>query len=117
MGCGRLFEGTPAQMWNSLSKLKALPGDTRVYCGHEYTQANARFALTIEPGNKELIARAKRVDELRAQGKSTVPGTMAEELATNPFLRADNKDLQKARDRLGDAVGTFASIRLAKDQF
>jgi hydroxyacylglutathione hydrolase len=117
MGCGRLFEGTPAQMWNSLSKLKSLPGDTRVYCGHEYTQANARFALTIEPGNKELIARSRRVDELRAQGKSTVPGNIAEELATNPFLRADNKDLQKARDRLGDAVATFASIRLAKDNF
>jgi hydroxyacylglutathione hydrolase len=117
MGCGRLFEGTPAQMWRSLSKLKALPGDTRIYCGHEYTQANARFALTIEPGNKDLVARAKRVDELRAQGRSTLPGNIAEELATNPFLRADNKDLQKARDRLGDAVATFASIRLAKDSF
>jgi hydroxyacylglutathione hydrolase len=117
MGCGRLFEGTPQQMWNSLSKLKKLPGDTRVYCGHEYTQANARFALSVEPGNRDLIARAKRVDDLRAQGKSTVPGTMAEELATNPFLRADDKDLQKARNAPGDAAATFASIRSAKDNF
>ncbi len=117
MGCGRLFEGTPAQMWNSLSKLKRLPGDTRIYCGHEYTQANARFALTVEPGNRDLIARANRVDELRAQGKSTVPGTMAEELATNPFLRADNPALQKSRDAPGDDVATFAAIRLAKDNF
>ncbi len=117
MGCGRLFEGTPAQMWNSLSKLKKLPGDTRIYCGHEYTQANARFALTVEPGNQALIARAKRVDELRAQGKSTVPGTMAEELATNPFLRADIPALQKSQNAPGDAVATFAAIRKAKDSF
>lgn len=117
MGCGRLFEGTPAQMWNSLSKLKKLPGDTRIYCGHEYTQANARFALSVEPGNKDLIARSRRVDELRAQGKSTVPGTMAEELATNPFLRADNPSLQKSQNAPGDAVATFAAIRLAKDNF
>ncbi|MGA3306076.1 MAG: hydroxyacylglutathione hydrolase [Stellaceae bacterium] len=117
MGCGRLFEGTPAQMWNSLSKLKKLPGETRVYCGHEYTQANARFALTVEPGNKDLAARSKRVDDLRAQGKSTVPGTMAEELATNPFLRADDPALQKAQNAPGDAVATFAAIRAAKDNF
>ena len=117
MGCGRLFEGTPEQMWRSLSKLKQLPGDTRVYCGHEYTQANARFALSIEPNNKDLIARAKRVDELRAQGKSTVPGTMAVELATNPFLRADNPALQKSQNTPGDDVATFAAIRRAKDNF
>jgi hydroxyacylglutathione hydrolase len=117
MGCGRLFEGTPAQMWNSLSKLKKLPGDTRVYCGHEYTQANTRFALTVEPGNRDLAARSKRVDALRAQGKSTVPGTMAEELATNPFLRADDPALQKSQNAPGDAVATFAAIRSAKDNF
>ena len=117
MGCGRLFEGTPAQMWHSLSKLKQLPGDTRVYCGHEYTQANARFALTVEPGNRELIARAKHVDELRARGQSTVPGTMAEELATNPFLRADIPALQKSQNAPGDDVATFAAIRKAKDEF
>jgi hydroxyacylglutathione hydrolase len=117
MGCGRLFEGTPAQMWNSLGKLKALPPATRVYCGHEYTQANARFALTVEPQNAALVARAKAVDAARAQGKSTVPATMGEELATNPFLRADQAALQAAAGTPGDAVATFASIRLRKDKF
>lgn len=117
MGCGRLFEGTPQQMWTSLSKLKALPPATRVYCGHEYTQANARFALTVEPKNADLVARAKRVDAMRAAGQSTVPGTMADELATNPFLRADVPDLQRAMGAPGDAVATFAAIRKAKDNF
>ncbi len=117
MGCGRLFEGTPQQMWSSLGKLKKLPPATRVYCGHEYTQANARFALTVEPRNAELIARAKRVDALRAQGRSTVPGTMAEELATNPFLRADRPEMQQAMGAPGDPVATFAAIRKAKDSF
>ncbi len=117
MGCGRLFEGTPQQMWSSLSKLKKLPPATRVYCGHEYTQANARFALTVEPKNADLVARAKRVDDLRATGQSTVPGTMEDELATNPFLRADVPDLQRAMGAPGDAVATFAAIRKAKDNF
>ena len=117
MGCGRLFEGTPQQMWNSLGKLKTLPPATRVYCGHEYTQANARFALTVEPKNAALIARAKQVDALRAEGKSTVPGTMADELATNPFLRADQPALQQAMGAPGDPVATFAAIRKAKDNF
>lgn len=117
MGCGRLFEGTPQQMWTSLGKLKALPPATRVYCGHEYTQANARFALTVEPKNADLVARAKRVDAVRAAGQSTVPGTMADELATNPFLRADVPDLQRAMGAPGDAVATFAAIRKAKDNF
>lgn len=117
MGCGRLFEGTPEMMWRSLSKLKALPAETRVYCGHEYTQANARFALTVEPENRDLIARSRRVDALRAEGKSTIPGTMAEELATNPFLRADLSALQAASGAPGDPVATFASIRRRKDNF
>ena len=117
MGCGRLFEGTPQQMWRSLGKLKTLPPATRVYCGHEYTQANARFALTVEPQNAALIARAQRVDTLRAEGKSTVPGTMADELATNPFLRADQPALQQAMGAPGDPVATFAAIRRAKDNF
>jgi hydroxyacylglutathione hydrolase len=117
MGCGRLFEGTPQQMWSSLSKLKKLPPATRVYCGHEYTQANARFALTVEPKNAALVARAQRVDELRAAGKSTVPGTLADELATNPFLRADVPSLQQAMGAPGDPVATFAAIRKAKDNF
>lgn len=117
MGCGRMFEGTPEQMWRSLSKLKALPPETRVYCGHEYTQANARFALTVEPDNRELIARAERVNALRAEGKSTIPGNIGEELLTNPFLRADLPALQAGADAPGDAVATFASIRRRKDNF
>jgi hydroxyacylglutathione hydrolase len=117
MGCGRLFEGTPEQMWRSLSKLRRLPGETRVYCGHEYTQANARFALTVEPQNAALVARARRVDALRAEGQSTVPGTMADELATNPFLRADHPALQEAAGAPGDPVATFAAIRRRKDVF
>lgn len=117
MGCGRLFEGTPEQMWRSLSKLKALPPETMVYCGHEYTQANARFALTVEPQNRDLIARASRVNALRAEGKATVPGSIGEELATNPFLRADLPALQAAAGTPGDAVATFAAIRQRKDNF
>jgi hydroxyacylglutathione hydrolase len=117
MGCGRLFEGTPEQMWRSLSKLKALPPETMVYCGHEYTQANARFALTIEPQNRDLIARAERVNALRAEGKATVPGSMGEELATNPFLRADLPALQAATGTPGDPIATFAAIRQRKDNF
>ena len=117
MGCGRLFEGTPAQMWSSLSKLKKLPPETRIYCGHEYTQANARFALTVEPGNAALATRARHVDALRAQGKSTIPGTMGDELATNPFLRADVPALQQAMGAPGDDIATFAAIRRAKDNF
>jgi hydroxyacylglutathione hydrolase len=117
MGCGRLFEGTPEQMWRSLGKLRRLPGETRVYCGHEYTQANARFALTVDPENAALVARARRVDALRTEGKSTVPGTMADELATNPFLRADQPALQEAAGAPGDPVATFAAIRRRKDVF
>jgi hydroxyacylglutathione hydrolase len=117
MGCGRTFEGTAAQMWNSLSKLKALPPETRVYCAHEYTQANARFALTVEPDNRDLIARAARVAAMRAENQPTVPGTLAEELLTNPFLRADRPALQAAEGAPGDPVATFASIRLKKDKF
>jgi hydroxyacylglutathione hydrolase len=117
MGCGRLFEGTPEQMWRSLSKLKALPPETRVYCGHEYTQANARFALTVEPDNRALIARGERVNALRAAGQSTIPGNLGEELATNPFLRADLPALQAEAGAPGDAVATFASIRRRKDNF
>jgi hydroxyacylglutathione hydrolase len=117
MGCGRLFEGTPEQMWRSLSKLRALPPETRIYCAHEYTQSNARFALSVEPENAALVARARHVDELRAQGQPTVPGTLAEEIATNPFLRVDRPELQRAAGTLGDAVATFATIRRRKDNF
>lgn len=117
LGCGRLFEGTPQQMWRSLLKLRALPAETRVYCGHEYTQANARFALTVEPGNAALVERARRVDARRADGLPTVPAAMGEEIATNPFLRADQRPLQDWAGASGDPVATFAAIRRAKDNF
>jgi hydroxyacylglutathione hydrolase len=118
LGCGRMFEGTAPQMWRSLSKLRALPAETRVFCGHEYTQANARFALTVEPGNRALVERAKAVDAMRSQGRPTVPATLGEEVATNPFLRADRRELQEAAGLAGrDPVEVFGEIRHRKDVF
>lgn len=118
LGCGRLFEGTPAQMWHSLSKLKQLPDETRVYCAHEYTQANAQFALTIDPTNAALISRAREIDDLRAQGQPTVPARLGMEKATNPFLRPDETNVQKTLDMVGkDSVEVFAEIRRRKDNF
>lgn len=118
LGCGRLFEGTPEQMWTSLNKLMALPDDTVIYCAHEYTQANARFALSVEPQNAALVARAKEIDDKRAKGEWTVPTTIALEKATNPFLRAASGDL---RATLGMAsakdVDVFAETRHRKDNF
>lgn len=95
LGCGRFFEGTPAQMWASLQKLMALPDDVRVYCAHEYTQSNARFAVTMEPGNAALAARVAEVAALRAAGRPTVPSTIGLEKATNPFLRPASPELRK----------------------
>ncbi len=118
LGCGRLFEGTPEQMWRSLERLRRLPGDTRVYCGHEYTQANARFALTVDGANAALALRAKAIDGLRAQGRPTVPSTMAEEAATNPFMRADDPVLAAAMGLpAAGPVAVFAEIRRRKDAF
>lgn len=118
MGCGRLFEGTPEQMWSSLSKLRDLPDETRIYCGHEYTQANARFALTVEPDNAALKKRAEAVDVLRSQGKPTIPGTMAEERATNPFMRADQPSVAERMSLSGsDPAAVFAEVRRRKDRF
>lgn len=118
LGCGRLFEGTPAQMWGSLQKLMALPDDTVVYCAHEYTQSNAAFALAVEPGNAALAARAEEVARLRAAGKPTVPSTIGIEKATNPFLRPHSTELQRAVDRVGAAaVDVFAETRRRKDHF
>ena len=117
LGCGRLFEGSAEQMWQSLSKLKALSEETIVYCAHEYTAANAKFALTIEPENPDLKAYSARVDALRADGQPTVPTSIAKELAANPFLRADVPALQSAMGHSGDAVATFAEIRKRKDNF
>ncbi len=118
LGCGRLFDGTPRQMWESLIALRGLPGDTRVYCAHEYTQANARFALTVEPENEALKAVAECVEARRAKGLPTVPSLMADEMAANPFLRADSPELQRAVGMENvDAVDVFAEIRHRKDVF
>ena len=118
LGCGRMFEGTPQQFWTSLSRLRALPDDMGVYCAHEYTQSNARFAVTIETGNKELMARSASIDAARARGEATVPSLLGEEMATNPFLRADVPALQKAVGMLGgDPVAVFAEVRQRKDVF
>lgn len=118
MGCGRLFEGTPEMMWRSLSKLMTLPAETRVYCGHEYTQNNGRFALTLEPANEALRHRMRDVDEKRARNDPTVPSTIGLEKQTNPFLRPDSPEI---RERLGlvseDDVTVFAEMRRRKDSF
>jgi hydroxyacylglutathione hydrolase len=118
LGCGRLFEGTPAQMWSSLLKLRALPDETRVYCAHEYTQSNARFALTAEPENAALRAQADKVAGDRAVGRFTIPSTLGVEKACNPFLRADQPDLRR---RFGGAgvpdADVLGAIRTAKDRF
>ncbi len=118
MGCGRLFEGTPAQMVDSLAKLTALPGETRVYCAHEYTQTNGRFALTVEPDNADLIALMAEVDDKRRRGIPTVPSTLAQEMKTNPFLRPASENLQRTVGLLGaDLVDVFAETRRRKDAF
>ncbi len=118
LGCGRLFEGTPAQMWDSLCALRALPDDTRVYCGHEYTLSNARFALTVDPDNHALAARADDIKALRDRGEPTIPSTIGLEKRTNPFLRADDPHVQAAVGMAGaDPVAVFAEIRRRKDQF
>jgi hydroxyacylglutathione hydrolase len=118
LGCGRLFEGTPQEMWKSLTRLRELPAQTRVYCAHEYTMANGKFAQTVEPDNAALIARIDEVARLRAAQQPTVPSTIELERATNPFLRADRPELQTALGRLGeDPVAVFAAIRQAKDRF
>lgn len=118
LGCGRVFEGTFEMMWASLSRLAALPPETVVCSGHEYTAGNARFALTIDPDNPALISRAAAVDEARAKGAPTVPSTLAEELATNPFLRAGRPEIKRRLGMAGASdVLTFAEIRRRKDRF
>lgn len=118
LGCGRLFEGTPEQMWESLSRLKALPDETLVYCAHEYTQANAAFAVTVDPDNRDLQAYAQMVDAERARGEATVPTTIGAEKAANPFLRPDDPGI-RAHLAMTDAADSavFAEIRRRKDQF
>ena len=118
LGCGRLFEGTPEMMWNSLQKLMALPDQTIVYCAHEYTEANAQFALSVEPGNVQLVARSKEIKKLRAQGLPTVPTTIGQERSTNPFLRPMSENLQATIGLSGaDLVSIFAETRRRKDDF
>lgn len=116
LGCGRMFEGTAPQFWASLQRLKALPADTTLYCAHEYTASNARFALHADPENEALAAYAEDIRRSREASQPTVPFTLARELATNPFLRADDPVLQ-ARWGGGDAVATFAALREAKNNF
>jgi hydroxyacylglutathione hydrolase len=118
LGCGRLFEGTPEQMWTSIQKLLALPDETVVYCAHEYTQANAMFALTVEPQNQDLVERAAEIDKLRAANKPTVPTTIGLERRTNPFMRPTSADLRKTIGLVdGTDVEVFAETRHRKDNF
>ena len=118
LGCGRLFEGDAATMWKSLSKLIALPSDTWIYGSHEYTQANAKFALSVDPNNETLQRRANQIDKLRADDKPTVPSKLSDELKTNPFLRPDDTDIRallEMQNASDEAV--FAEIRKRKDNF
>lgn len=118
LGCGRLFEGTAEQMWNSLQKLRRLPPETRIYCGHEYTQTNARCALTVDPDNTRLKDYAQRINELRRDGKPTIPAEMGVELETNPFLRADDPALAATMGMSGASpVEVFAAVRERRNQF
>jgi hydroxyacylglutathione hydrolase len=119
LGCGRLFEGTPAQMLASLDRLAALPGDTLVCCGHEYTAANGRFALGVEPTNEALQSRVQDVAARRAEDRPSVPVSLTSELACNPFLRIDSDALIEWGRRRGatDRISRFAALRAAKDDF
>ena len=118
MGCGRLFEGTPEQMWHTLSTLAALPDDTLVYSGHEYAESNARFALSVDPDNVALATRAKEIAAMRQMGGATVPARLDLERATNPFLRVPDAAF-KARLRLENLpdAQVFAEVRRRKDSF
>ena len=117
LGCGRVFEGNPEMMWQSLTRLKGLPPETALYCAHEYTASNAKFAVTVDPQNAALAAYVNEITDKRARNAWTVPTQLSTELATNPFLRADDPALQAAMGHPGDAVATFAEIRGRKDRF
>ena len=121
-GCGKLFEGTPSQMWTSLSKLAALPPATRVYCGHEYTLANLRFATAVEPASDDVRERIARESAKRARDEPTLPSTIADELLTNPFLRVREPAVRRAAEAEsdtppGDDVAVFAALRAWKNRF
>ena len=118
LGVGRMFEGTPGPMWEGVKFLRTLPDDTLVYCGHEYTESNARFALSIDPENAALQQRAAEVKALREQGKPTIPFSLGEDKLANPFLRADAPELAKFYGLEGAApADVFAAIRKGKDNF
>ena len=118
VGCGRVIEGTPETMWRSLVKLRELPDDTKIYCGHEYTQSNVRFALTVDPDNAALHTRAEEVSRLSAAQQPTIPTTLGQEKAVNPFLRADVPELAAQVGLSGAAPAqVFAEIRARKDRF
>lgn len=118
LGCGRVFEGTKPQMYDSLSKLAVLPAETIVYSGHEYTAANGKFAMTVDPSNTDLQARVQDISERRAKGEPTVPSTLALELATNPFLRADDPGIAATLGMQdADPKEIFTEIRSRKDKF
>ena len=118
LGCGKLFEGTPEIMWNSLLKIRNLPKETKIYCGHEYTRNNADFALTIEKNNNKLIKRSDEINKLINENSFTVPTTVEKEIESNPFLRADNNNIKKNLEM--DSASTeeiFGEIRKRKDNF
>jgi hydroxyacylglutathione hydrolase len=118
LGCGRLFEGDAATMWASLSKLMTLPGDTKIWCGHEYTQSNGKFALSIEPNNAALKARMDAVNAARARGEATVPSTLELEKKTNPFLRPDSSEIRKSLGmETASDTAVFGEIRERKNNF
>lgn len=122
LGCGRLFEGNAPQLWESLKKLRALPDDTMIYAGHEYTEKNAQFALMLDKENAALKARAAEVQQARRKGEPSLPSSLANERLTNPFLRVDDPAFQKTLERSGIPAGTdpaaiFGSLRAAKDRF
>jgi hydroxyacylglutathione hydrolase len=118
LGCGRLFEGTPAQMWESMQKLRAMPDDTLVCSGHEYTESNARFAASLDPDNRDLICRINGIAVARAAGQPTVPSTITLEKRTNPFLRADLPEFKSVIGMANaSAVDVFTRVRALKDKF
>lgn len=117
-GCGRLFEGSPQQMYNSLQRLAALPPTTEVYCTHEYTERNIQFALTLEPSNQNIVIRAQNSRQQRLHDNPTLPSTIGLELATNPFLRCDLAEIQAASKADSDSpIQVFAAIRQMRNQF
>lgn len=118
LGCGRMFEGTPDQMWAGLERLRNLPDSTKIYCAHEYTEGNLKFALSVEPGNSDLLARSGDILALRKAGQPTVPTTIGEEKRTNPFFRPESKNLQETIGKAGaSVVEIFAETRRLKDSF